>query len=302
MPSSVYRFALLFPLLIVIVVGCSRSSPLPAKTSSKSSRAAQTTTSASSEAASAVGGGGGGGGGADKRPPLPNLPATGVSRIDPTSGILITAKGKQRRPPSDDEKFVDVMDGIVLVAPATHDGGIVSNCDLQDVETGELVGNVSTGNVAPGGSVVECVKLAAHAKVVVMMNTSGSYAREVSSGRVLPCGDGVFADDFKTCLRIDTSPLVYIGNDSRIPARDFPIEICAVEYTMCRPLFNVPGGLNRAFGTRNWDAAYCANDRVAIVADGKLRIFNARSRRELSVEPAPSKTKVTCANGTPVTS
>lgn len=234
-------------------------------------------------------------------PPLPNLPATGVARID-EDGVLITPKGRQRRPPAD-KKFADVMDNVVLVAPAVFDGTFDSNCDLQDAETGAVVGNVTTSDVSAGGTIVECTKLAAHAKAVILFNSRGTYAKEVSSGRLLPCGDGaVFADDFKTCLRLDTSPMVYAGGDDpHHPNRDFPIEICAIEYELCRPLFTVHRGLNRAPGTRTWDGTYCADDRVAIVADGKLHLFNARSRRELSVEPAPQKTKVTCVNGKPVT-
>lgn len=202
---------------------------------------------------------------------------------------------------------------------AKPDGVGGTSCEVVDARTQRVVYSASSKDTAAGGSEVECLDFVAGGKVIRFRNSRGVYAKDARPGpdrdESLPCGDGAFADDLTSCVQTDTSHFAYVGVDD--PDAPFDIAICDVakaaaarsagtfDSKACNTLVTVPRGLNRYPPTPgdgplppSWVARYCSNDRVVVVANGELALFEAPSGKLLSKALAPKQTRITkCADG-----
>jgi hypothetical protein len=67
-------------------------------------------------------------------------------------------------------------------------------------------------------------------------------------------------------------------------------------------LASIPHGLERPPGpgeipSRSWDARYCENDRLLVVADGSLSLHEAPSGKRIAKIAAPKQTRITDCHG-----
>lgn len=182
-----------------------------------------------------------------------------------------------------------------------EDGTGGSSCTVVDVDSGEVVGRATSSNTAAGGSTIECHDFVAGGKVIRFRNSRGVYAKDASNDHALPCGEGAFANDVKSCVQLDTSPQTFSGTTEADAPYD--VRLCLVGKDTCPPLVRIPRGMNRIDGPggagpeRWWDAMYCSDDRVLVVGEGKLRLFEVPSGRELSSASAPGATRITRCEG-----
>lgn len=228
------------------------------------------------------------------------IAATGPSAVPTGEGANLAPKMKDTMPQAKTgpgQAFVAIAGDVGLRAPAAPTGDPTKDvCELVDVRSGAILDRIDASNTAAGGSTVVCTGLAARGNVVLFTNSRGVYAKEARTHAALGCGDGVFADDVKSCIQLDASPMAYGGTEKGAEAVDFPIQLCERQGNPCKTLVTVPRGLNRAVGaaSRTWDAAYCSNTRVAVVASGKLQTFDVGTGRKLETFAAPRGTRVSC--------
>jgi hypothetical protein len=205
--------------------------------------------------------------------------------------------------------------GLRLVSKPDDAGG--SSCEVVERDTNRVLYSASSKDTAAGGSQVECLDFLAGGKVIRFHNSRGVYAKDARPGSdqdiALPCGAGAFADDVTSCVQTDTSPFAY-SSVADAPA-PFDIAICDIaKYVaafranklhpkLCTTLVTVPRGLNRYAADASgpvppsWDARYCSSDRVVVVANGELHLFEAPSGAPLSKVPAPGQTRITSCAG-----
>jgi hypothetical protein len=181
-----------------------------------------------------------------------------------------------------------------------------SACSVVDDASGAVVGRTTSKNTAAGGSNVVCFDFLADGKIIRFTNSRGVYAKDArphaKDDQTLPCGDGAFANDVSSCVELDKSPQWYSEREATAEAAPFEVELCAVATGACTTLVTIPRGLNR-FGApggdvpRWWDARYCSDDRVLVVGEGVLRLFEAPSGKHLADAPAPGAVRITDCEG-----
>jgi hypothetical protein len=170
-----------------------------------------------------------------------------------------------------------------------------SECSVIDEATGDVVGHATSKNTAAGGSTVECYDHQADGNVIRFANSRGVYAKDArpsaNDAKTLPCGEGAFANDVRSCVRLDVPPQMLAASRPSAPAAPFDVALCVVGGA-CKTLVTVPRGRNRLGPpgepgpTRGWDAVYCGDERVLVVAEGALSLFEVPSGKLLATTPA----------------
>jgi hypothetical protein len=183
--------------------------------------------------------------------------------------------------------------------------GYYWKCSVVDTTTHQVVGRATGKNVAAGGTTIECTDFAADGKVIVFSNSRASLGKDARPGKTndegLPCSYAIYADDASSCVSLDVSPFLLSGaGDDATP---FELRLSDIAGQKDKLLVSIPHGLARApgpdgFPSRWWDARYCENDRLLVVAEGSLSLYEAPSGKRISKIPAPKQTKITDCHGT----
>lgn len=184
-----------------------------------------------------------------------------------------------------------------------------TQCKVVDDVTGVVVGRATTADTAAGGTEVECLDFGLDGKVIYFGNSRGKYVKDARLGgtndQALPCGDGVIADDLRSCIDLDYSPFVLKMKDDD---EDLPIalKLCPIPSRRdgrCTPLTTIKRGGNRLVSNkpptpRTWDAAYCDSSLVVVLANDKLRLMTVPQGKLVASANATKLTRVTCKDGT----
>jgi hypothetical protein len=183
--------------------------------------------------------------------------------------------------------------------------GYYWKCSVVDTTTHEVVGRATGSGVAAGGTTIECTDFAADGKVIVFSNSRGSLGKDARPGKTndqgLPCSYAIYANDASSCVSLDVSPFVLSGpGDEPLP---FEIRLSDLAKKKDRVLASIPHGFERASGpggvsSRWWDARYCENDRLLLVAEGSLTLHEAPSGKRLAKVAAPEQIRITDCHGT----
>jgi len=187
---------------------------------------------------------------------------------------------------------------------AREDGLGSSECDVVDEATG-VVGHATSTNTAAGGSTVTCYDHLHGGKIIRFANSRGIYAKDARPGaaddRALPCGEGVFARDVRTCVQLDAPAQVF--GETTADAQGFDVRLCSAAAMTCTTLVAIRRGMNRIAGPlqhvpRWWDVRYCSDDRLVVVGEGALMLFDVPSGKLLATAAAPDAVRVErCEDG-----
>lgn len=188
----------------------------------------------------------------------------------------------------------------LVLAQVEDDEGRVS-CEVQERSSRAVRAHVSVDGCGAGPA-PRCVELAMDGRLALIDNR-GLCAKVVATGKTMPCGAGAFAPSLSSCVRLDASPFTYGATTEG----DLPLDLELCRPTPedapqdCRVLATVPRGRNRVDMRpdarevpRTWDAAYCSDTLVAVVANGEVSMFDVRSGKRVARAASADATRVRC--------
>lgn len=229
------------------------------------------------------------------------VPVGPPAPTSPTTATTATTSPRTSIPLDPTAPVVEAPHALELRRDTLVDGWYW-RCSVIDKTANAVIGVATGEDVAAGGTTVECTDIAADGKVIIFANSRSSAGKDARLGktnnRALPCGEGVYANDLSSCLSLDASPFSYGEPEP------FELRLADIAHGKAKVLVSIPRGLERfdakrgRFMPRWWDAKYCSEDRLLVVANGTLRLFEAPSGGELANVPAPAQTRITeCARG-----
>jgi hypothetical protein len=225
-----------------------------------------------------------------------SLAATLVACAAPPAPVVVAIA-----PPPSAAPTVAAARPLQLVEKDHADGSV--ECSVVDEATGAIVGRATSKST--GGGTVTCYDFVSGGQIIRFTSANGIYAKDARPGApgdgAVPCGDGAFAEDASSCVMLDAPRRAFDRAEATTASAPFEVKVCTVSGFVCRRLITIPRGLNRvgaAEQSRWWDAKYCSDDRILVVAEGTLRLFAAPSGELLATAPAPRAVRVlTCEGG-----